>query len=445
MKQPRVNIGVTKEENRQTQKLNCTEKSRVEALRKIEQDLRKREKNTTPMNTANRDKPIQATKENIVSFPQQLRTPQKNSLNHFPIFPGNDPNMYPMEGDLHREPFTMTTSQPTDERIHVKEEKQDEPKDSIVETKSEKLEIKPFTVKTSTFVKQPNDFYVDQRDPSKFKHGLIFSLSVLGAVALGSLLGYLLLLIVLAGDGIATLDEQNNAQHMDQETVTTPVSIDLIQGGTATVGKLTVADRTFYAIQAGAFLEEERGVQAYENLKQQEVPALLFEDDVHRLFLGIGYHEEDVADLRSMYRWLDTELYLKKYTIQGGTIAVAGASRSQMEMIDTFFIHGTYLLEKTAAWTSDALNGNFSVTGEDWNKFKATHETFLQEAKQLSTFLSQEQMQQITKMKESIDQAVLAMVRYIETGEMKQAVLSQQGLLQYFDAYRNFLKMSTVS
>ena len=116
-----------------------------------------------------------------------------------------------------------------------------------------------------------------------------------------------------------------------------------------------------------------------------------------------------------------------------------------MELLDTFFVHGTFLLEKTAAWTANALNGKFSVSAEDWRKFKATHETFLQEAKQLTTFLSEEQMEMITTMKDSIDQAVLAMARYIETSEMKEMVLSQQGLLQYFDAYRMFINTSKTS
>jgi hypothetical protein len=274
--------------------------------------------------------------------------------------------------------------------------------------------------------------------------------SIAGAIALGSLFGYLLLMLLLYGGWFK--DETNHPdnatsenQIVNREVIpATDVDLDPSLGGTAKSGSLMVPDRTYYAIQGGVFSSEETGKEALEQMKQKGMPALLFNDTTYRLFLGVGYKKEDIEDIATYFQNQGTEIYAKEYTIPGGTLEIPNTDVKQMETLNNYFIHGTYLLEKTAAWSGDGIVGKVSISDSEWNKFKNTHQEFLKESQIVMNSLSEEQKKWIDNMTTDMNQAISGMVAYIKQPDTNYLLQSQQALLNYFNGYREFLNSAGI-
>ncbi len=352
---------------------------------------------------------------------QQEFVLEERQVEEYPYFPGIYPSLY----------------RPDDALDHKSE--RHVPKEPLKTKDEVYLDLGPIYTEAELRT-QGNE--IDKEDRYRVRDGLKLTLAIIGAIGLGSLFGYLLLLFVLSGDGLTEPKEQSQISNneVDRRVITADkVAIDLKQGGKVVMGKLTVTDRTFYAIQAGVFTEEKSGQEAFTGFKNKKLPILLFNDDVFRIFLGIGYQEQDAIQLSQFFKRLGTEIYLKKYTITGGTVTIPNASLAQMELLNQYFTHGTYLLEKTAAWSGEALQDRVHITEDAWGKFKDTHQAFLTEAQQLESFLPEEQKRWLSAMSKDMDQAVLAMAHFIEGQDREQFVISQQGLLNYFENYRSFL------
>lgn len=375
-------------------------------------------------------------------LPQENETEEKREED-YPYFPGIYPSLYRPEESMYHE----RDWQPRKDQLETKEDRYLDLGPIDPENESKNIESEKVHNVSRILYTDANDRTVRSIDRSRVREGLKLTLSIMGAIGLGSLFGYLLLLFVLSGDGLGVPKGQSQLDGNDADTrviTADKAELDLKQGGKVTVGKLNVTDRTFYAIQAGVFTEEKSGQEAYSSLKKNDIPMLLFNDDVYRLFLGIGYQEQDAIHLSQFYKSLGTEIYLKKYTLKGGTITIPDASLAQMEVLNAFFTHGTYLLDKTAAWSGEALQGRVHITEDAWRKFKETHQAFLTEAKELHTFLPEEQKKWVEAMHTQMDKAVLAMAQFIEGQDREQIVTSQQGLLDYFDSYRSLLKSTGV-
>lgn len=459
MKKLKVEIGVKQERATDSQKLTFSAQSQEAARKRIEQDKKRQEHvpfRVTPYRNTIMAPPIAPEKSTIY---EKLFEPSKEEnlvedqieegLAHqaekdemdprqsdarteedYPYFPGIYPTFYPTHESFNPEQMWGKRDEANDEEV---DETYIDLGPVYTEEAERELEIESRPVE---------EILLPQTKQGTAGDSLKWLLSIMGAIGLGALFGYLLLVFVLSGDGLA--NPNRNTQLSDRSAGVTAegtntVDLEVKQGGTVTVGKLTVSDRTFYGIQAGAFTEEKTGSEAFANLKAKNVPTLLFEDDVHRLFIGIGYTEQDTINLRQFYRRLGTEIYIKQYTITGATISVPNATIADMEILNKYLTHGTYLLEKTAEWSGLALTGKLEITEEAWRKFKDTHQTFLIEAKELNRFLTEEQKAWTTMMSRELDQAVLKMVEFVESGERDKLVLSQQGLLQYFEAYRSLI------
>ncbi len=458
MRKPKIEIGVKRETNDPSNKLTFSREAQQAARARIEEE-RKRNKHV-PIRVVPLQKTVQ---ENSIYQKQveELLDQEPNIIDEnaqeeqdklllnseqYPFFPGIYSTLYRPEQDMH---FEQGLHTPPVERKHDQEQQEESYLDlgPIYEEKERpRVELGEWTPEVSD-QKIVDDLFDPIRPRSKFIGGLKIVLSVLGAVGLGAFFGYMLLLFYLMGtkttDG--TIDQTNMNQVVEERVIATnPVDMQLTQGGKLAVGKLTVADRTFYAIQAGVFTEQKTGVEATLGLQQKDVPTILFNDDVHRLFIGIGYQEQDVVNLSQYYKLLGSEIYLKKYTIQGGVVSIPGATMEQMDILNKYITHGTYLLERTAAWTGAAVKGELTITDDAWQKYKSTHNTFLAESEQLQAFLTSEQSQFTRTMSQSMDHAVLSMVTYIENNDRAQFVASQQGLMDYFIAYRELLKSTGI-
>lgn len=282
---------------------------------------------------------------------------------------------------------------------------------------------------------------------------LVFS--IVGSILLGSFFGYLLLMFLISADwfqedtsippaitgtnGTASEGEGRKVIPADQ------VNLDPSQVGQATAGALQLADRTFYAIQGGVFTDRKTGETQADAIRKRGLPALLFDDDSLRLFLGISYRKEDALNLAGFFQNRGVEIYLKEYTVPGGKMLFPDANRDQLEQLNLFLTHGTYLLEKTATWSGQGVIGKANISDEEWKKFKDTHRLFLLESKRIEPILSDEQKGLIGRMTTEMNTAITGMIEYVKNPNVDYLLQSQQALLNYFDQYRNFLASSGVN
>ncbi|WP_028987459.1 hypothetical protein [Thermicanus aegyptius] len=285
---------------------------------------------------------------------------------------------------------------------------------------------------------------------------LKFVSSIMGAILLGSLFGYLLLMILVSGDwlkettNIPPSSPANSAQGSQggEGTKVIPssqVALDPSQAGIAAAGELQLADRTFYAIQGGVFTDPKAGEAALQEAKKKGLPALLFDDESFRLFLGMSYRKEDALNLAGYFQNKGVEIYLKEYSVPGGKMLFPGAKKEEMDTLNLFLTHGTYLLEKTASWSGQGVIGKANISDEEWKKFKETHRLFLLESKQIEPILTEEQKGFVSKMTTEMNTAITGMVEYVKNPEMSYLLQSQQALLTYFDQYRKLLASAGVN
>jgi hypothetical protein len=449
MNKLRIEIRAKDEQGDHRKKLTFSPHSRAEALKRIEAERSKGNGGNIRLfpiplvkNEEEREKELfrstiyqklfepEKAAQQAESNDESLTVGEKQEIHQYPYFPGIYPTLY--------QPEYYPEEERWEDALPQKKEQDRE---------EEYLDIGPIYEEKQEIRNQP---LLKQSGPEAFaklaaKKGqwIKLVLSVIAAIGLGILFGYLMLMILLAPDGgiKETAANQLTEDHLNGTEVipADQVELDPARGGQASSGSLTIADRTFYAIQAGVFTEEKAGKEAVGQLKQKDLPVLLFNDDVHRVFLGIGYKKEDAVDLSNFMKDKGTEIYLKSYTVPGGDIRIAHASAEQMETLNKFLTHGTYLLEKTSAWTGDGVIGKVNITPDKWNKFKETHQLFLQEGKEVEQFLFDEQKRWAGQMRSGIDQAVNAMVAFINQGDQSKLVESQEGLLGFFEGYRQFL------
>lgn len=450
MNRPKIELRVRKEHEENSNKLTFTLQAQEAARTRMQQEQERRKhipikvvplKHTFPQSTIYEklfgDEATEATTV-VPQMDKQSQSPSVQQVSQMDIRHGELPHREStphkqQHDDVHAYRHRSTYDDPYVDLGPIYEEQMDEGSQKKGNRRK---------VLHSVQLPKPERVIEHSGQPPRVKGRLKFSLAVMGAIALGTLMGYFLLLFAVGGNDFhRPISTQPVPSTSNESSVPSPAAeLSVAKGGKATVGKLAIADRTFYAIQAGVFTDIDTAENAEKGLRQRDAATLLFNDDVHRLFIGIAYMEQDTAMLSKAYKALGKELYLKKYTVKGGAVAIAGATVEQMETLNKFITHGTYLLEKTALWSASVLAGEAAISADEWQKFRETHTAFLLEEQEVTTFLPAGYVQWTTKMKEALDRGIVQMVAYVESGDREKLIASQQGLLDYFDHYRQFLK-----
>lgn len=264
-------------------------------------------------------------------------------------------------------------------------------------------------------------------------------LSIVGAVLLGTLMGFLVLSLFFSGEADtssrsidshlrSTPDEtkpsQQNAQAKEEEK-TTSLQLPALSG---------------IMVQGGTYQEKERAEKAVRQLRSEGWAAVMSADSPHRLLLGIGTEKDDVAALSSFYEENGQKVMLKDHQVAETNLSLSEKNKEVMEKkVAPLVKEGHRIYTLMAERTSQGLTGSERSLQPVWTKVEESSKKVSSLARGLEEDLPQEARTPLIQMVQSLDQVVQSGQTNVNSPEEAMLWQIQEGLIRYALAYEKFV------
>lgn len=283
-------------------------------------------------------------------------------------------------------------------------------------------------------------FYLGPR----FREPMRWTLSIVSAIVLGAMFGYVLLWLALhqgwlQSAGLVPGLPSKNAQ----QTNGSLLSSDSKQENTGTVpnavsGALTLPKQTFYMLQGGVFNERASLEPLVEKAKAQNLPVLILDGSPLRLIYGLLPNEQEANLLAKYYAEKNIDIFVRPLVFNASSQAFAALKEEDVQRLSRFFTHGFYLYTESAAWMTEGISSPVKIEEQAWRTFRETHQQFVEESRQLQNVLTGAEKEAVSEMTKEMTTAVTALVEYIKTPDEHYLLTIEQAHLNFIQAMATF-------
>lgn len=297
--------------------------------------------------------------------------------------------------------------------------------------------------------------------------------STVGAVALGLLFGFTVLMVFkeeqLSQSYKTVLGETLQIPGPTKQTT------DTLAPSTGTVGSVpansqsettqqqlnpeemiqsvvSVPEQSFYLAQAGVFSDRTSAEPAIEPLQKQGFPHFLYEiEEKQHLFVATAPTRDEILGIASFLKNSKMEVYIKELAFPSleiemklpQSLVAADPSAPDSNKVEAFFANGFELTRSLSAYSSKVLNqgGNQQpISAEEENKLRDLHRRFLDEGRAIQAGIPQEWQPLFKNMIDGLNQAVTAMTGLKTQNATPYAWQVQNGVFQFVENYVSWSK-----
>ncbi|PTM58258.1 hypothetical protein [Desmospora activa] len=264
-------------------------------------------------------------------------------------------------------------------------------------------------------------------------------LSIVGAVLLGTLMGFLVLSLFFSSES------DISTRSIDSHLPTTPNEAEPSQQKTAEKEEQKTATLKLPAlsgimVQGGTYQEKAGGEQAVHQLRSEGWAAVMSADSPHRLLLGIGTEKDDAAALASFYKENGQTVILKEHQVKETTLSLSEKNKEVMEeSIAPVVKEGHRIYALVAKRTSQGLAGGERSLQPVWKDVEQSSKKVSSLAKGMENDLPQKARDPFIQMMQSLDQVVQSGQANVNSPEESMLWQIQEGLIRYALAYEKFV------
>ncbi|WP_134700018.1 hypothetical protein [Ammoniphilus sp. YIM 78166] len=268
--------------------------------------------------------------------------------------------------------------------------------------------------------------------------------SVIGAVALGLIFGFVVLgffksgLLDKSSTPAANIANPQNMASAPSQVQGGPDAVSPAEATTPPEGQaegstvsITLPSQNMFVVQGGVFQDQKSASPMLDRIKAKGWPSSLVGDKPIHLFLGMAAVRDHALAMAAPYKEMD--VYIKEWGEESRTVTVAlkpGASTNQEEWDQWFQFEATMVQAMGSAITEGLTTGKLS--GETMKKVTDAHRNMLQQGRLVVSKLPQEQQSLGNRLLNDISKGVSALERYQKQPTEGYAWQAQQALM---DAY----------
>lgn len=324
-------------------------------------------------------------------------------------------------------------------------------KREISASKESADEFKTYGTKYASFEDEER-FTGRRMGPSRFNSGReknakgligVFA-SILGAVALGVVFGFIVLSFFKSGmlDNPATPPkpisktvETGTLQTKPQEnaeTGTLPGEAEI------TTVSITLPSSTYYMVQGGVFQDQASAAPILEKIKSKGWPSSFSGEKPAYLFLGIAVNRDRALAIANRFQEMD--VYIKESKVESKTILAElkqGATTTQEEW-DQWFKQEQLFATTLGNAIGEGLTAG-KLGGNQWKEITEAHRTLLQYGREWVNKLPESQQSLGNRLLNDYTKGVSAMERYQKQPEAGHLWQAEQALLDGFQSKTQLL------
>ncbi len=268
--------------------------------------------------------------------------------------------------------------------------------------------------------------------------------SVLGAVALGVVFGYIVLSFFKSGmldnpatppkpisETVETGSGQGTLQTKLQENAETGT---LPGEAKITTVSITLPSSTYYMVQGGVFQDQASATPILEKIKSKGWPSSFSGEKPAYLFLGIAVNRDHALAIANHFQEMD--VYIKEFKIEPKTI-LAGATTTQEEW-DQWFKQEQLFATILGNAIGEGLTAG-KLGGNQLKEITEAHRTLLQYGREWVNKLPESQQSLGNRLLNDYTKGVSAMERYQKQPEAGHLWQAEQALLDGFQSKTQLL------
>lgn len=191
-------------------------------------------------------------------------------------------------------------------------------------------------------------------------------------------------------------------------------------------------EHSYFAIQVGAFEALEQAEVLRTDIEQVGLPQILVEDDgVHRLYVGIGLHEENVLKMGQDIQKQGLETYIREHTLSSESqptwydLPEAASIHSFLKAGEDMFVR---LIHISTQGISDIQP---ILQDEEWTSLQKEHYQFLEQGEQLLQVWPEQEKHIGQQMMHEVTSSMYALQTYREQNHSAYLWKVQQYMLNY--------------
>lgn len=283
-------------------------------------------------------------------------------------------------------------------------------------------------------------FYLGPR----FREPMRWVLSIVSAIVLGAIFGYVLLWLALDQGWLQSVGlipglKAKHVQEADSRLFTSEAKQENKTAvPNAAGGALTLPKQTFYMLQGGVFNERASLEPLVEKAKAQNLPVLILEGPPHRLVYGLLPNEQEAKMLAKYYAEKHIDIFVRPLVFTASSPALAALKEEDMQRLSRFFTHGFYLYTESAHWMTEGITTPVKIEEQAWRAFRETHQQFVEESRLLQNVLEGAEKEAVAEMTKEMTTAVTALVEYIKTPDEHYLLTIEQAHLNFIKALATF-------
>ncbi|MCF6092703.1 hypothetical protein L1765_01680 [Microaerobacter geothermalis] len=283
---------------------------------------------------------------------------------------------------------------------------------------------------------------------------LVFS--ILGAVVVGLVLGFMILSMFSIGGEKANLSSKGkmgNVSPTEGSDVSNAVPLDdvVINPADTDGEKSNLADnpkgndiiipaRTYYVIQGGVFSDQSGAQMVLDTHRGKGWAGIVVpgkDQNTYAFYMGVTQNRDDAIALGQFYKEKQVEIYVKDITFPA-QITPVFSQNSDQNSFASFMEKGDTLFQQISSISANGVAGG-GMTSQ-WASIQENHRLYLEEGKKIYNVLSGESQLIFSQMMNDVTKGVTALQRYQSQPSPSYLWQAQDGLLNYILHYQRWLK-----
>lgn len=260
-------------------------------------------------------------------------------------------------------------------------------------------------------------------------------LSVVGAILLGTLMGFLVLSLFFSSDSEPSTRSIDS--HLQSGSGDSRPSGEEEQAESATIQLPALSS---VMIQGGTYQEKSGAEEAVRQIRGEGWAAVMTVDSPHRLLLGVGIDPANAKALSQFYKENQQTVIEKEHQVKETAIPVTDNDQAFMEkQVLPIAQEGLQIFTKMVQQTSQGLTAGDRTLEPVWDEVESSSEKIVAWSEGVEEKLPENARTPFNQMLQALDQVVQSGQANVNSPEEAMLWQIQEGLIRYALAYEKFV------